>query len=479
MPDARPNLLLFIADGMQAQVLDPGHPCVLPNLRRLMAAGVTVTRAYTTLPTCSPARASLMTGLLPHNHGMVTVEHCVAPDQSVLRRDRPHFAQRLRESGYRTAYFGKWHIERSLELGYFGWEHDASASGQHHRRSSERGMAAEAPLLPGLHHYLRGPAGYRDTLHYGVTSQPLAERPLTRTTAAAAAWLAQPPAEPWCACVSYFEPNEAMIATAECFRLYDPAALPLPASLRDPLAGQPGLYRREQRIFADYTDEQWRLALACYYARCTEMDRQLGTLLAALAASGQAARTTILVTADHGKYVGAHGFDAHNVGAFEEIYRVPLVVAGPGLAAGATVAARVGLHDLCPTLLELAGLPPLPGADSRSCLPLLQAPADHAAAWQHGFAEYHGTRFPLCQRIVWDGPWKFVFNGFDFDELYHLDDDPAELRNLAADPAYAATLRRLTARLWYHLQITGDATLLNTHYYSMRLATVGPEAAAW
>jgi arylsulfatase A-like enzyme len=475
---ARPNILLFVADGMQGAVLAPGHPCQMPNLRRLMAAGVTVTQAYTPLPTCSPARASLMTGLLPHNHGMLTVEHTVAPDQSVLRRDKAHFAQHLQGAGYQTAYFGKWHVERQLDLEFFGWALDASSSGKQHRQSSERGMAAEAPLLPGLFRYLQGPAGYRDTLHYGVTPQPLAERSLSRTTERAVAFLSQAPAEPWCACVSYFEPNEAMLVSEEFFRLYDPASLPLPTSLQDPLTDRPALYRREQGIFAGLTDDEWRLAQACYYGRISEIDHQLGLLLAALEASGQAEKTVIIFTADHGKYVGGHGFEAHNVGAFEEIYRIPLVVAGPGVARGAVAEARVGLHDLCPTILELAGLPALPGSDSRSCLPLLRDPASQAAAYTEGFAEYHGTRFPLCQRIVWEGPWKFVFNPFADDELYHLGEDPHEMRNLAALPAYADDLRRMTTRMWQHLHRTGDQTLLNTHYYSMRLAVVGPEVAS-
>ena len=71
----RPNILLFLMDGLQAEVLEPGNACQTPNFDRLRAKGLAFRRAYTPTPTCSPARASLMTGLLPHNHGVLEVEH--------------------------------------------------------------------------------------------------------------------------------------------------------------------------------------------------------------------------------------------------------------------------------------------------------------------------------------------------------------------------------------------------------------------
>lgn len=473
----KPNLLLFIPDGMQGRVVAPDHPCQTPHFDQLAARGVTITNASTTLPTCSPARASIMTGLLPHNHGMITVEHTVDPDQSVLRRDKPHFAQALRQHGYRTAYFGKWHIERSLDLEYYGWEIDHSASGKAHRTSSEKGMTAEVPLVPELTRIHRGPTGYNDTLHYGVSSAPLAERALTRTTELAADFLCQPPEEPWCCVVSYFEPNEAMVVSQEYYDLYDVNNLPLPANLRDPLKGKPDLYRRQQAIWQDVSDDEWRQALACYYGRISEIDAQFGQLMDALEASGQADDTVVLVTSDHGKYVGAHGFEAHNCGAFEEIYNVPMVVAGPGLASGKRTSARVSIQDICPTVLELAGLPPWQDIpDSRSFAPLLRDPDQQAQHYQTAFAEYYGTRFPLCQRIYWDGPWKFVFNGFSIDELYHLEQDPYELDNLADQPDYADKVRHMMANIWKTIVETGDHTLANTHYYSMRFAAVGPDS---
>ena len=101
-----PNLLILMADQMQAQVLEPDHICRTPHLDRLAQRGVRFTHAYTPNNICSPSRASLMTGLMPHNHGVLEVLYPKVPDLHVLR-DKPHFAQRLVEAGYRTGYFGK------------------------------------------------------------------------------------------------------------------------------------------------------------------------------------------------------------------------------------------------------------------------------------------------------------------------------------------------------------------------------------
>ena len=140
--------------------------------------------------------------------------------------------------------------------------------------------------------------------------------------------------------------------------------------------------------------------------------------------------------------------------------------------------AHVGFHELCPTLLELAGLDPFDALDSRSFVDLLQNPSEAALNHREGYAEYHGSRFRLTQRVLWQDEWKFVFNGFDFDELYNLADDPWEMTNLASRPEHAGRIRSMMAAVWRCMHETGDTTLLNSHYHSMRFGAVGPTAGA-
>ena len=102
----KPNVLLVIADGMQASTIEGGSDCLTPHFDRLAKRGIQFGKAYCATPTCSPSRASIMTGLLPHNHGVLEVSHGRDEDQCRLRDDNAHFAQRLLENGYSTAYFG-------------------------------------------------------------------------------------------------------------------------------------------------------------------------------------------------------------------------------------------------------------------------------------------------------------------------------------------------------------------------------------
>ena len=464
-------------DACQASVLEADSECITPNFDRLRDSGVRFQRAYCPSPTCSPSRASLMTGLLPHNHGVLEVEHGRDFDQCNLRRDKPHWAQRLRSAGYRTGYFGKWHVERSNELGFFGWDSSVVKGAGHHSGLGKGiDLAAQTDsLIPEFTRYQTGPDGYRDILHYGVSTASIESRYPCVTTSEAIKFVESASGgEPWCVCASFSEPNEALVASEEIFRRYDPSALTLPGNLRDPLDDRPGLYRRQREIGESLSDEEWRMARACYYSRITELDEQFGRLLSFLEDSGELENTVVIVTSDHGRYVGAHGFDAHNFGPFEEIYRVPLLMSGPGISAGESSAAPVGLHDLCPTILDLTGAEPIDVPDSRSFAEVLLAGG--SGQRRGAYAEYHGTRFPLAQRIWWEGDFKFVFNGFDFDELYDLSTDPHELKNLASDPDQQERVQQMMKEIWREIRETGDRALEETHYFSMRIATVGPEA---
>ena len=478
---SKPNILIILADGMQADTVEPTHACLTPHLEALAGRGVHFRRAHTTCPTCSPARASLMTGLLPHNHGVLEVEHGRDEDQCVLRTEYPHFAQRLVDAGYRTGYFGKWHVERTHEVASFGWQ-ESGVKGAEHVKGIGKGDAGPATfeLDKSLSGYVEGPKGYKRILHWGVTDTPLFQRYPGLTVLDAERFLSDclGTTTPWCCCVSFSEPNEALVVGRETWRQYDPQQIPLPGNFFDDLSDRPNIYQREQQIGRQIPEDHWRAARACYFGRITEVDTIVHRLLSQVESAGQLANTVVVFLADHGRYVGAHGFDAHNFGAFEEIYRIPLIIAGPNIAAGATCDAFVSIADLGATLCELADAQAIDVADSQSFEPLLSQPDAVAPRFEYGYAEYHGTRFPLMQRILWHDDWKFVFNGFDFDELYNLKQDPHETRNLVRDPDQQQRIEDMMAEIWRRVRDTGDRAILESHYFSMRLACVGPEAVS-
>ena len=476
----RPNILFLMADQMQARVVDQGHVCQTPCLDRLAAEGTRFTRAYTPNNICSPTRASIMTGLLPHNHGVLEVLYPQQPHMHQLLPDKEHFARRLSEAGYSTGYFGKWHVERTNDLQHFGWQVDGGLASELHRSFTTEalGGAAQPECDPAV--YMHEPVGYGPHLLSGVTDRPADKRPMGLSTTLALRYLeeAVKGEDPWCCFLSFQEPHDPFITERSVYERYAALDIPPPLNADDPLQDRPALYRRAQGIWSQLSEEDKREARTCYFGSITEIDAQFQRVVDFLEGAGKLDDTIVIMMADHGDLLGAHGLFFKDISAFEEVFNVPFIVRGPGVQTGTLCDGRVGLHDLCPTVLELAGCEPMQESDSRSFVELLGAP-DQTGDWGKGYAEYYGNRHRLTQKVVWDGPWKFVFNGFDFDELYNLDDDPLEMKNLVPDPAYREQHVKMTQLFWQFARETGDKPLVETLYAALRLGAVGPVEEEW
>lgn len=474
----KPNILFLMADQMQGRVFHPDSPCITPHLDRLVARGVRFPRAYTPNAVCSPARASLMTALLPHAHGVLWVTHCVDPDQGTLRGEYPHWVHRLDDQGYRTGYFGKWHVENTESPGNFGWQVDGSLHSDMFREHARKVRGkAPPPARYSLVRYNDRPEGYTPTVHYAVSDSPRHHQGAALVTDLAEAFLRQQEGTaPWCCVASVQEPHDPFVCSRESFDLYDVDRLPLPPNWNDTLEGRPGLYRKCARIFGGMTERQRKEAAACYYARVTDVDRQFGRLLDLLDVGGRIDNTIVVLTADHGELLGAHGLYCKNISAYEEVYNIPMVLAGPGIAGGRERNARVGLHDLGPTLLEMTGANPLEHTHGRSFAELLPDPAPSGSGdgFTRGVAEYFGSRYMLTQRVFWEENWKLVLNGFDFDELYDLETDPYEMDNRIDDPACRAQLRDMMAGFHRMMRDTGEKSLAGANYPPLRLVPFGP-----
>jgi arylsulfatase A-like enzyme len=466
----KPNILFLMTDQMQGRVLNADHPCKTPNLDKLAARGTRFTRAYTPNAICSPARAILMTGLLPHNHGVLTVNHTMDDDQVNLRTQYPHWAQRLAAANYKTGYFGKWHVERSNQLEDFGWQ-------QHSFQDRYKNNNSQREAHYSLEGFVDLPTGYRRSRFYGVTDLPPEQRGMGKWTSQASEFLdeALKQDNPWCCFVSITEPHDPFICGEEAFAQYDVEAAPLPPNLQDDLKNRPNIYHKASRVWQNWTERQHREAATCYWASITEIDSMFARLLDKVEMAGQMENTIVILTSDHGELLGAHGLYCKNIMAAEEAYNIPMVVAGPGISEGQISQARVGLHDLCPTLLELTESESISHPDSHSFAPALRDPAKAKAGFQTGYAEYFGGRMLLTQRILWNGIWKFIFNGFDFDELYNLEADPYEMHNLAGDAEQQVRMRQMMSQMWKLWEETGDTSLLDSQYPILRLAPFGPE----
>lgn len=488
MPERAPNLLFLITDQQQAATLEPHAPFPLPNLNALAQGGVRFANCYAPNPICAPARASLFTGLLPHNHGMVDNPHTVEAYRANLKDGLPFWSRALQRSGYTTAYYGKWHIERSLRLENFGfsdYETEEDAYQGYRRYRLEMGLP-EKPAAP-VNTVQVAHKGYKPFVLSGVRPEP-PEATLEYHLYSRGIDFIQRQAQrendqPWALVLSTLAPHDPYIVPQEYATRCEPGAVPTPPSFHDPLSNRPVIYRRLQEVWRSLEWEHFARAIASYYAFCALIDDQVGRLMSALRAAGQMENTLVVFVSDHGDYLGAHRLMLKGIPAFEQAYRVPLILNGPGLPAGLVINQRVSQLDLAASMLPLLTGEPYDCQDhpcfGRSLLPLISAEwQGQPLHWdsQH-FAECHGQRFFYTQRVLWWQNYKYVFNGFDQDEFYHLSDDPYEMENRAGEPRFRPVIEEMSARMWQVMRATGDYNMTEAEYAMFRFAPVGPQSA--
>ncbi len=431
---SRPNILLVVTD-------DQGHwacgPCgnsevQTPTMDLLAGSGTWFANASSPSPVCSPARASLLTGRLPSQHGIHDFLSETGRDERDWLADEILLPEILNSAGYFTSLVGKWHL---------------SGSG-----------VPPADLFDRWLSYDVVPEGWRNQyLHHGRVHLLDNGQPLT-VDGSQTAELGRraieiidgrPPDRPF---FLLFAPTDTHApfeghpeAWVERYRELDFADIPTGESSSLPPHGAAS-------VFPDDPTEM----LAQYYAGASVQDGWIGRILAKLDENGDLENTLVIVTSDHGHMNGHHGLVGKANATlpqnlYDEVVRVPLVMRWPGvIAAGERSDLFVDHLDLFMTILDAAGVEldettrhriSSPG---RSVLPLL---GDPTLEWRDfRFAE-HGNA-----RMVADARWKLVRRYPPLDprfgnELYDLANDSRETTNLAADPAYADQARRLGAML--------------------------------
>ncbi|MEZ4861400.1 MAG: sulfatase-like hydrolase/transferase [Caldilineaceae bacterium] len=484
----RPNLLIFMTDQERADVVAPGHPCQTPNADRLAREGVRFTQTYCPTAHCCPARATFMTGLYPSRHGVFNNVRTRTAINLGLKLGVTTFAEELRTASYDLTLCGKWHVSAEEDPHDRGWHERAVTAagstfhsvsieqwrqggrGNDSTRSDNGARPRGHVQRPGWGDFVLyktlpdgGPKGYEQDNDYRVVQAAMEtlHEYAQRT-------------EPWCLFVGPIGPHDPFNVPEKFVKLYDPEQIPLPASYADPMTDKPRIYQRHRRQLWDQLSEaEVRESLAHYWAYCTMEDALLGELLDALDATGQADNTLVIFLSDHGDYCGDHGLYLKGVPAFRQAYHVPCIMRWPqGIEApGREVDAFVSLADFAPTFLDLAGVESKQRMTGQSLTPFLRN--EQPDLWRDAIhTQMNGVELYYTQRSVTTKEFKYVYNGFDFDELYDLQQDPAEVINLADHPDYQATKRDLVRRMWRFAAQEED--IIFNPYGTVGLAPWGP-----
>lgn len=396
------NVLLIMADELSTWGLGsyPGHPHLpatvrTPHIDALAARSLQFNAAYTPSPICVPTRACIATGRYLHEIGYWSSAE--AYDGRV-----PGWGHRLQDAGIPSTSIGKLHYRNQTDPTGF----DQQIEPIH--------IPDGIGWVRGL---LRQPLASYDATEDMARMIGAGETDYTRfdqrVTEEACNWLTAAPDRPWCTFVSYLSPHYPLMAPEKFYELYDPRdfesdADPAPDH---PVLGQMAEFFDHDRFF---TPETRGVARAAYFGLCSFFDAQVGAVLAALEASGQAEDTLVILTSDHGEMLGAKGIWGKST-MYEDAVAVPLMVCGGGVATGMRND-PVSLIDIAPTICAAMDLPN--PAEGLSGVSLLDPPAPDRTV----ISEYHDGGAPVgITMAAWD-TWKYV---------HYAQGYPPQLFNLA------------------------------------------------
>jgi len=439
MPD-RPNVILIMADQWRGDCLSiAGHPVVhTPYLDQLALDGARFTRAYSATPTCIPARAALFTGQTQRTHGRVGYQDGVPWDYPVT------LAGEFTRHGYQTQAVGKMHVypERS-QMGFQNVIlHDGFL---HFARKRGRSYDLVDDYNPWLREQLGRDADYFD---HGVNCNSYVARPWDKpehlhptnfvVTQSLDFLRRRDPRKPFFLFMSFHRPHPPYDPPAWAYEMYCDEPMPdVPVGDWVDLLAEYDNPSRPDCFRGAIDPRALRRARAGYYGHMTHIDHQLNRFMEILAEYNLADNTYICFTSDHGEMLGDHHM-FRKAYPYEGSAHVPLILKAPkgGDIAPRTVCGPVvELRDIMPTLLECAGLPIPETVEGRSFLPFARG---QSPAWR---PYLHGEHTVLGQALHWltDGHEKYVwFSGAGHEQLFDLDRDPQECRDLARDPANAA-----------------------------------------
>ncbi len=434
----RPNILFLFTDDQRFNTLNAlNNPEIItPNMDKLVKRGTAFTHAHImgsmSGAVCMPSRAMLMSGR--------TLFHLRGQGQSIPQEHRM-LPETLRRAGYATFGTGKWHNGPSAYARCF--THGAKI------------------FFGGMSNHLKVPVHDFDPTGRYRREKRCIDKPFSSNLFSDAAidfLKSHKGDKPFFMYVSYTAPHDPRMAPKEYADMYPPSKVRVPKNFMPEHPFDNGEMRIRDEKLAPWprTPEIVQEHIAAYYAMITHLDAQIGRVLQALEETGQADNTIIVFAGDNGLAVGQHGLMGKQ-NLYEHSVRVPLLISGPGVPRGQSCDALCYLLDIYPTLCELLGVSIPESVEGRSLAPLLKDPK--RTVRDSVFYVYKNV-----QRGVRSGHWKLIkynVKGKQITQLFDLQRDPWEMKNLADDASHAARVDELTNLLKDWMRKTDDKANLD------------------
>ncbi|MAS37423.1 MAG: hypothetical protein CL610_25715 [Anaerolineaceae bacterium] len=490
-----PNILMIFCDELRADALGcAGNPIVrTPNIDRLAQDGAMLTQCMITQPTCTPSRASILTGCYPSAVRSRMVG-CITPDD-------PRFLPRvLAQNGYQTTSIGKLHLVpqrdepaalqqalasgsdyygfQEVDLvdghgdGCFGPQYDAWLNAQIPDWKQRRDQRQR--LQPGL-----------DCFSWELPPEVHSSNYIGARTVE---WLQQHTGEqPFFLHVSFPDPHYPFVVPEPYASMYNPADMPPPLPPVTESHDLPPLhhsvYRNEQsehvrdhvigtppRDYYDVTTADWQQVKSLYYGMTTLVDDNIGKILDTLESTGLAENTIVVFLSDHGDYLGDHGFYGKGL-PYDSVLRVPLIWRGLDVQAGQVVDSMASTLDIAPTLLAYAGIAEPEGTQGISMGPLLAGEVDTLR--QAALTENDDDFVPMRARTLTTTQWKLTrYVNQPHGELFDRVNDPNEMVNLWHHPDYQAIKQQVIASLL-------EAVMASIDMRNGRIQSPAPPVPKW
>lgn len=467
MPSGRPNVLVIVTDQHRVDVNGAygSRICRTPAIDRLAESGARFDPAYSICALCTPARASMFTGVAPHRHGLIRNSEDPFCKTEFDENDKllPEY---LNPTGYQCEFVGKWHcgIKRTPED--FGFEGmNVPGYGDCRRSVEYEAYLKRTGLTPGEIVPMGG-GWRRKVVLAGKDTGPL--------EASVPYFIAEEtirhlrdhddPDSPFLLFANFWGPHAPYFPTEPYASMYDPADIAPWGNFDEAFSDKPQAHKRYRDAFIGDGGQkrsweecaQWA---ALHYGFVTMIDEQIGRIVTEVERLGLADDTVIILTTDHGDLLGAHG-GMHDKCSImcQETYHIPFIVSGPGVEAGTIVSAPITNMDLAPTLLDLAGVQPDRPLDGRSVVPLLGGESDPDRS-PYAVCEFNGHHYHYQARMITDGRSKYVFNAPEIDEFYDLAEDPWETVNLIDSDAHKPRIRQFRQALMDWMEKTSDPLL--------------------